>query len=153
MNDCGDADLEAHRRQAQCFNPHLRPYRCVVGHVLAVQLDDRVVDDRRKAADMVCVDVNNMVPGCAGLRQNELDIAERGGDLLLNPLGDLQVIVPTALTGRLHPVPDLDGARKMQSLAESLAKPRAGDKFGLFHYFSTTSGTGDQRQRGMDAEL
>lgn len=36
MNDCGDANLEAHRRQAQRFDPHLCPDRCVARHVLAV---------------------------------------------------------------------------------------------------------------------
>jgi hypothetical protein len=50
-----------------------------------------------------------MAPGRAAFRQNQLDIAERGGNLFLDPLGDLQVIVPAALAGRLYPVPDLDG--------------------------------------------
>src|SRR5690606_29186453 len=111
-----DANLETHRRQAQCFNPRLRPDRCVVRHVLAVQLDYCVVDDWRKTADMVCIDVNNVIPIRPGLRQNEFDITEGGRYLLLDFLGDLQVVVPAALTGCLYPVPDLDSCREMQGL-------------------------------------
>src|SRR5690606_20027760 len=136
MNDCGDANLETHRRKSQCFNPQLGPDRCMVGHVLAVQFDDRVVDDRRKATDMVCINVNNVIPGRPGLRQNELDIAEGGGNLLLDGLRDLQVIVPTTLTGCLHPVSDLDSGREMQRLAERLAEPGCDGEFRLFHYVS-----------------
>src|SRR5690606_28463947 len=113
MNDCRDANLKTHRRQAQCFNPRLRPHRCMVRHVLAVQLDNGVVDDRRKTADMVCIDVNNVIPTRPGLRQNELDITEGGRNLLLDRFGDLQVIIPATLTGCLYPVPDLDSCREM----------------------------------------
>lgn len=49
----------------------------MVGHVLAVQSNDRVIDDGRKAPNMVGVDMDNLLPSRPRLRQNEPDHFEQ----------------------------------------------------------------------------
>src|SRR4029077_10017013 len=67
-------------------------------------------------------------------RQRALHVAERLGNLVLDGVGKVEVIVPAALAGDLEAIADPDRLRVVQGLPQAWSVARRDEEFRLVHY-------------------
>lgn len=133
LNHRRDAHFKSHGWKSERFNAQLRPNRCMVRHVVPVQFHNGLIHDRREAANVIGIDVNNVRPICTCGLQYEVDIPECCCDFILDLLGNGQRIIPAAVARCFNSGANLDRAGKVQFLAEKIAGAGRNEEFRIIH--------------------
>lgn len=69
---------------------------------------NRLVYNRRKASNVIRIDMDDIPPLRAGRGQGSLDILKRSLDLAHDRIRDFEFIIPSALAGDLNAITNLE---------------------------------------------